>query len=95
MAKKKSDDVRKIPEPTSKNFDTLVKAVKNGQACIVRARRKSDGAYVTLVCATWKDDEEMVNMAPFAVMTGEDGNPYDQYVPAMDPEFDAEPKKEG
>ena len=77
----------KIPDGTSRNFETLRKAFGEGQACAMRARRKKDGRYVTLVCAMSRDGED-VTFAPFAVMLGEDGNPYDQFVPACDEEFE-------
>lgn len=83
------DKIKEIPESTSKNFETLVKAVKNGDVCIMRARlRNSPDKYVTLVCSIQCEDGDEISMIPFAVMTGEDGNPFEQYIPAPDEMFD-------
>lgn len=81
-----------IPVSTEKNFETLTKAFKNGDVCLMRAREtEHPDNYVTLICAM-KRDNGMVEMIPFAMMLAEDGNPYDQFIPAMDDEFD-EPKQ--
>ena len=83
----KEKDIKKIPENTRRNFETVSAAFKNGSACIMRARRISDGQHVTLICAMTEHGEEIA-MTPFAVMLAEDGNPFEQFIPAADPEFD-------
>lgn len=82
-------DIKQIPKSTSKNFDTLVSAIKNGDVCIMRAREtENPDNYVTLICAAVKDKDDMISMVPFAVMTGEDGNPFEKYIPAPDERFE-------
>jgi hypothetical protein len=66
------------------NFETLRKAILNQDACLLEAKRKSDGKQVSLVCAVnhesdGQGEEEFV-MAPLAVMI--EGNPYEDFEPA-------------
>lgn len=76
----------RIPDGDRANFETMLLAAGRGRICLVRARRKSDGAYVSLVCAA-NDLGDEISIVPFAMMLGADGNPYEQFVPAPDPDF--------
>ena len=77
-----------MPETTivqdhSKNFDTLVDAVKSGHACIMECTLKATGEKVAVVCAVNIDDEtEEYNMVPMAMFFN--GNPYELLIPPME-----------
>lgn len=81
-------EIKQIPGTTKKNFETLVKAFKNGDVCLMRAREtEKPDKYVTLICAMIRDNG-MTEMIPFAMMLAEDANPYEQFIPAADERFD-------
>jgi len=67
-----------------KNFETLQKAMRNGDVAILSSRRKSDGKQVALVCAINRptghfrgSPEAVVTPVPLAVMI--EGNPYGDF----------------
>lgn len=66
------------------NFETLCEAVNNGDVCLVKGRRRSDGSPVALVCAVSQDETGEVLLTPFAELVS--GNPFDDYTPAWAPE---------
>lgn len=59
------------------NFNTLKRAAKHGDMCLVRAVRKSDQKEVALVCAMGRDKDGNYCPTPFAVMV--EGNPYELF----------------
>lgn len=72
---------RVVPGPLRKadsaNFDTLLRAVKAGDAVLLSAIRKRDGKQVALVCAAQPGEDDTIEMVPFAVMV--EGDPYEEY----------------
>lgn len=71
---------QKQPGPLSqtdkKNFNTLLRAIKNNDVALISAIRKSDGKQVSLICAM-ECDGNYYYPKPFAVMI--EGNPYELY----------------
>lgn len=72
-----------LNESDKANFETLRQAIKSQDACLLEAKRKSDGKKVSLVCAVNReknaDGEEEFVMVPLAVMV--EGNPYADFFP--------------
>lgn len=68
--------VKKLRKSDRDNFNTLLRAAKNGDLALVSSRRTRDGSDVALVCAV-----QMVNgkgeVVPLAEMVSV--NPYDVY----------------
>lgn len=62
----------------SKNFETLQRAFKNGDVCLLECTMKSTGERVATICAVTFDGSEY-QFAPFAVMLN--GNPYEMLTP--------------
>ena len=62
-----------------KNFNTMLRAAKADDLCLMSAIRNSDGAPVALICAAQRNDDKSISLIPFAVMI--EGNPYDLYTP--------------
>lgn len=76
----KTTDVSKIQAYDGDNFDTLRAAIKADRACIMRCKRRSDGKFVTLICAlNYHRVEDEYETVPLAVLV--DGNPYEDYDP--------------
>lgn len=67
------------------NLETLVQAAKNGDIRLVECTDKITGNAVTVVCATWIDEDEQYNFVPMAKMFN--GNPYEELNP---PDYDEE-----
>jgi len=65
----------------TKNFETLIQAVQNQDACLLEARRKADGQTVALLCAVNPEEgpERERLFIPLAVMV--EGNPYEMFDP--------------
>jgi len=59
------------------NFETLLKASRNDDLCLVSAIRAKDQAPVALVCAHFVDEGGMHQIVPIAQMI--EGNPYELY----------------
>lgn len=71
-----------INESYQANFETLIQAVQNQDACLLEARRKADGQTVALVCAVTDspgNPEYQYEFVPIAVMV--EGNPYELFDP--------------
>ena len=66
-----------IPKHVKENFNTMLKAAKNGQIAAVSAVRKEDQKPVVLVCAMQTNEDETITAVPFAVMI--DGNPFELF----------------
>ena len=60
------------------NFETLLKAAKNGDLTLVQSKRVSDGSYVALLAAVYQEHPggEFV-IVPLGEMAA--GNPYELY----------------
>jgi len=67
-----------IPKYDRENFNTLLRAAKGNNLCLMEATRKSDGKQVSLICAVNVVDEKY-EMVPLAVMV--DDNPYEIFAP--------------
>lgn len=59
------------------NFETLLRAAKNQDLCLVSSLRVADGADVALVCASGMNEDGKVVLSPLAVMV--EGNPYELF----------------
>lgn len=59
------------------NFETLLKAAKNGDLVLISAIRKSDRQPVALICATQRNEDDTITPVPFAEMVN--GNPFELY----------------
>jgi hypothetical protein len=62
------------------NFETLQRAIKAGQVCLMDCTEKATGEHVAVICAINMvgSEYEMVPMARFF-----NGNPYDELIPPM------------
>lgn len=67
-----------IPEGHIANFDTLSRAWKAGDVCLLECIRKSDGEMVAMIC-TVEWDGEYYRVTPFAEMVN--GDPFEDYLP--------------
>jgi rRNA-processing protein FCF1 len=81
MKKIEAPNTQPLTKEQIRNFDLLVKAIKEGDICLMSAVRKSDRTPVAVMCAVnypiaTNDDYELI---PLAVMI--DGNVNDQYEP--------------
>ena len=73
-----------LSETAKKNFETLARAFANGDACVVEVVDKTTGKTVPMICAAWRSDEDgkdMMNFAPFAVLVGDEEDPYERFAP--------------
>ena len=68
----------KLRQGDKSNFHTLERAMEAGRACLMDARRKSDGKSVALICAL-NQSEGQYEFVPLAVMI--EGNPYELFEP--------------
>lgn len=67
-----------IPEPYRANFETLQRASRQGDLCLVECRDAATGQPVFALCAV-NYDGETVDLAPLARLFA--GNPYEELVP--------------
>lgn len=67
----------KIQKSYKSNFETLQKAIKNGDACIVKVIENKTGELRVAVCAIQPDGESGVMFVPLALLF--DGNPYEDF----------------
>jgi len=65
-----------LKEGDRKNFETLRRALANGDALLVESRDQATGEYVALVCAAQQRDGKM-EFVPLAEMVRR--NPYEMY----------------
>lgn len=75
-----------LSEADRKNFETLQRAMQNGDLALLEAIRRSDGKKVALVVGLSQQGEEVL-IYPFAVMV--EGNPYEDFISPMDPDYEA------
>lgn len=70
--------MRKTPKPLRAgeraNFDTLLRAARQGDVALVSAIRKADKRNVALVCAMQRNEDGTITPVPFAVMV--EGDPF-------------------
>lgn len=67
-----------IPKGYRANFNTLLRAAKNGDLALVECEDKKTRKKVYTLCAVGRDDKEYV-MAPVAKLF--DGDPYEELNP--------------
>ena len=60
------------------NFNTLLRAAKNGDLLLVEGKIKATGEVVAMLCALHRDGEEFV-FVPFGHLCP--GDPYETYLP--------------
>jgi len=73
-----------ISEGYKANFETLLRAVGNGDAILFECQDKNTGNTVIAICAVSVDEEGMVSVSPLARMF--DGNPFDELLPPAEEE---------
>lgn len=61
-----------------KNFETLQRAFKNGDVCLMECTDAKTGDYRAVICAAYREGDEIVTV-PFAQLF--DGNPYEMVNP--------------
>jgi len=64
------------------NFDTLCRAVKNGDIALMDCTDKQTGKPVAVVCAVQREDNGDCSFVPIAKMF--DGNPYEEVLSATE-----------
>lgn len=67
-----------IPQPYRDNFTTLLRAVSNGDACLMECHERQTGQPAYVICAVSRIGPEYL-FTPFARLF--DGNPYDLLTP--------------
>ena len=67
-----------IPDYARANFETLMKAAKQGDLALMECTEVASGETRYVLCAVGRDDDDYV-MTPFGHLA--DGNPYDAYLP--------------
>lgn len=67
-----------IPDAYRTNFNTLLKAAQNGDLCLAESRDAKTGEPRYLICAVFKDAEDMINIVPFGHLCN--GNPFEEYL---------------
>lgn len=65
-----------LRESDKANFETLLRAARNGDLVLVETKRQSNGEYVALIVAI-EQEGETFGMTPLAEMI--DGNPFELY----------------
>ena len=70
-----------IPDYVRKNFDTLQRAFKNGDVCLVETTKAADNEPAYLVCALQRIGTEEFTFVPMAIMPTTD--PYETFNPPM------------
>lgn len=73
-----------MPEPDlklkpgdKKNYETLLRAFRDGAVCLLSTTRKSDNSYVALLCCLNATKSGELMPVPFAEFVA--GNPFDLY----------------
>lgn len=67
-----------IPKPYCDNFNTLHRAFRDGDACVVECREKATGSPAFVICAVNRHDTDD-ELVPFARLF--DANPYELLAP--------------
>ena len=66
------------------NFQTILKAAKNDDLCLLECTDAATGKPVMVICAVMRNSDDSLQLAPFAKMF--DGNPYEEVIPPSDPQ---------
>jgi len=67
-----------LREPDKKNFETLQRAFRNGDACVVETKLTATGEYRAIICAVQPAPEDgSTEMVPIAVLVWD--NPYELF----------------
>lgn len=61
------------------NFDTLVRAIKNGDVALLECTDRATKEPVMVICAVNRIDEDNIEFAPFAKMFS--GDPFEEVLP--------------
>lgn len=69
------------------NFNTLIKAVENGDAVLLECQNAVTKNPVITICAMQREQDGTFTMVPLAKMF--DGNPYQELLPPEVPELQA------
>lgn len=72
-----------IPPGYRHNFETLQRAIDDGNVALVECTDKVTGKNVYAICAIQPAPDSKVDIIPFAKMF--DGNPYDELDPPVPP----------
>lgn len=72
-----------LSDKTKKTMNIMASAFAHDAVCAVEATDKTTNKPVVLVCVAWEKDGEH-NLAPIAVMFGDDEDPYERYVPNIE-----------
>ena len=67
-----------IPHPHQDNFNTLLRAFRDGAACLLECQERATGKPVYVICAVNRRSPEY-ELVPFARLFGD--NPYDLLAP--------------
>lgn len=73
-----------LSEADKRNFETIVRAIKNDDVALMECTLNATGEAVPVICACFIDEEENVNMVPFAQLFS--GNPYEILEPPAEPD---------
>jgi hypothetical protein len=70
-----------IPTGDTRNYDTLMKAIKGnpGRICLMQVRRRADQKEVSAIAILNRDDDGLISFTPFAIMV--EGNPFELFDP--------------
>lgn len=68
-----------IPKGAKANFETLKRAIRNGDCALMEVTDKKTGETVDALCAVTRHDDGGATFAPLAVMVRE--NPYERFDP--------------
>lgn len=68
-----------IPDPYRRNFETLLRAARDGNLALMECTDALTGVPRYVLCAVGRDNGEYV-MTPFGHL--HDSNPYDAYLPS-------------
>jgi hypothetical protein len=72
-----------IPVGYKDNFQTILKAAKNDDLCLLECTDAATGKPVMVICAVMRNSDDSLQLAPFAKMF--DGNPYEEVIPPSEP----------
>ena len=74
--------MRKIKKAEKKNFETMQRAMRNGDVCIMVCTRVDNNREKLVVCVVNRPPDGSIELAPMAEML--DGEPYEIYKPPME-----------
>jgi hypothetical protein len=71
------EDTMALKESDTTNFDTLIRAIRDGNYCLAETRLTETGEHRAAICALNETDDEVI-VTPFAVMVWD--NPFTMLV---------------